>query len=385
MNGTTGGTVRRRAPPAAAGKKGAMVKPYVLPFYVTVAVLLAAAVIAKGQTVEFFMANGQELLLHGAYNQAAVAFRQAIAREPDLFEAQYDLGLTYLQWANYPQAVIELKKALKLQPRNSPAWSSLALAYESQNNSAGAIDAFVQAVNCDPENVTARMNLAATYVNAKQYALAAGQYREIVKIDGLNSEALINLSQCLVVAGSFAEAKQVLMQAISVRPDKGEAHGELGDVYLKHDRDTGRAIIEYQAAIAIEPHNPQYYEQLAWALECVGRTAEALDAWKKAEAYLDDPEKKADVQGRIEQLERGFEPGEARKAGNGEESTFTGERTHNLERELHPEQPKPATPRLETSPIDVIGDLKKINADTTGDSQWDLNKVLKQEKEDRKR
>jgi len=333
---------------------------------------LACPFVIFGQTVEFFMNNGQELLQRGAYSQAANAFKEALSREPDYFEAQYNLGLTYVQWGNYPSGVVELKKALNMKPTSSIVWSSLAVAYDNQNNAVGAMDALAHAVNYDPSNVTARMNLAAMFANAKKMPEAITQYRELVKMDGGNVEAILNLSRCLVYINQLGEAKGYLKQAIAAEPDKGDAHSELGDIYLKNEHDTDAAIVEYQAAIMVEQNNATYYQQLAWALENKGRKQEAVETWKKALLYLDDPMQKEDVQTRIDRLEKGAELSGAAGVSTPHEPTMTRSQTEDLEREVRPDSSKEA-PRLKTTQVDVSSDLQQLSDDT---SSMDLTKEL---------
>jgi tetratricopeptide (TPR) repeat protein len=328
----------------------------------------------RGQTVEFFMNNGQELLQRGAYNQAANAFSQALEREPEYFEAQYNLGLTYLQWDKNAQAVIELKKALKLQPKNSVVWSSLAVAYDKMGQNVNAMDALTQAVTYDPSNMTARMNLAAMYANAKKMPQAIVQYREIVKSDSGNIEAMLNLARCLVFTKQVPEAKGYLKQAIVNMPDKGDPHSDLGDLYLKQEHDTARAIVEYQAAIMVEPQVPAYYQQLAWALQCTGRVPEAIDAWKKALIYLDDPAQKEEIQTRIDQLQKSAEPNSPAVSARPSESTLTRRQTEDLEREVRPDSAR-AEVRLQSAPVDISSDLRQLNADTA--SLPDFSKDVK--------
>jgi len=328
---------------------------------------------AKGQNVEFFMSNGQGLLQRGAYSQAANAFKQALARDPGYFEAQYNLGLTYLQWGNSAQAVVELKKALNLQPKNSIVWSSLAVAYDNLNESDDAMEALTQAVTYDPDNTTARMNLAAMYANAKNMPQAIAQYRELVKMDGVNFEAMLNLSRCFVFTNQLAEAKEYLKQAITAEPNKGDAHSELGDIYLKNEHDTTKAIVEYQAAIMVEQNNPAYYQQLAWALQNINRKAEAIESWKKALLYLDDPLQKEEVQSRIDQLEKSAETNSVAVGSKPVGSTMTRRQIEDLERVVRLDSSQMGR-RLKSKPVDITGDLEQLNADSI--SSFDLTKSL---------
>ena len=90
-----------------------MKKTIVLQTLFAAFMLLAGMQVRAQQSVETLMANGQELLQRGAYSQAATQFKQVLAREPDFFEAQFNLGFTYLQWGKYSEALVELKKAFQ--------------------------------------------------------------------------------------------------------------------------------------------------------------------------------------------------------------------------------------------------------------------------------
>lgn len=343
--------------------------------------MLLVGTSAMAQTVESLMGTGQELLQRGAYSQAVNAFKQVLAREPDYFEAQFNLGFTYLQWGNYNQAVIELKKALRRQSRNSEAWSNLAIAYDNLNRSNDAMDALAQAVNCDPGNMTARMNLAVMYANANRMQQATAQYRQIVKMDTANGEALINLSKCLIATGGVKEAKEFLCKAIAAEPGKGEPHLELGTIYLKKDHDTAKAIEEYRKAISLEPGNPAFYQELGMVLEQKGQKKEAIEVWKTMLGYLDDAINKDKIRDRIDRLEKGTVTA-AGFGGGSAGSAFSEEKTRKLEQELRPETSQKETKRIKTKPVNVSNDFEEVNADTAG--AWDLEKEAKKRAKDRK-
>jgi tetratricopeptide (TPR) repeat protein len=309
------------------------------------------------------------------------AFKQVLAREPDYFEAQFNLGFAYLQWGNYNQAVIELKKALRRQPRNSEAWSNLAIAYDNLNRSNDAMDALAQAVNCDPGNMTARMNLAAMYANANRMQQAAAQFRQIVAMDTANGEALLNLSKCLIATGGVKEAKEFLNKAIAAEPGKGEPHSEMGNIYLKKDHDTARAIAEFETAISLEPGNPAFYQNLGMALEQKGQKKEAIEVWKKMLGYLDDAINKDKIRDRIDRLEKGTVTAATFGGGSGG-SAFSEEKTRKLEQELRPETAKKETKVIDAGPVNVSNDFEDVNADTAG--AWDLAKEAKKRAKDRK-
>ncbi|MGA2506808.1 MAG: tetratricopeptide repeat protein [Chitinispirillaceae bacterium] len=341
--------------------------------------LIRTATMAQS-SAESLMSNGQELLQRGAYSQAVTAFKQVLAREPDFFEAQFNLGFAYLQWGNNAQAVVELKKALKLQPKNSEAWSNLAIAYDNLNRSNDAMEALAQAVNCNPENMTARMNLAAMYANANHMQQAIAQYRQITAMDSANNDALSNLAKCLVAAGTLTEAKEVLKKVIAAEPGKGEPHSELGDIYWKKENDVDKAMAEYRTAISLEPNNPQFYQDLAMALEHKGQKQEAIETWKKAVTYIDDALNKEKILDRIDRLEKSTvtTPG---FGGAPVDTALSRKKTEDLKRELRPETTRKDRKLIDAPPPDVSSDLDQMNADS---SSWDLTKEAKKRVQDRK-
>jgi tetratricopeptide (TPR) repeat protein len=370
-----------RGAPVITGSGGSMKKTNVFKTLFSAFVLLAGLQVqAQSQSVETLMANGQELLQRGAYSQAAASFKQALAREPDFFEAQFNLGFTYLQWGKYSEAVVELKKALKLQSgTKSEVWSNLAIAYDNLNRPNDAMDALAQAVNADPGNLTARMNLAAMYANANKTQQAIAQYKQVIKMDGTSSEAYLNLSKCLMTAGNIEEAKQFLKQSITSDPNKGEPHQELGNIYWKKDNDIDKGIAEYRIAVSVEPSVPAFYESLAIALESKGQKEEACEVWKKSLVYIDDAMAKEKVQDRIDRLEKGAITTPAGGSGG---TDITSQQTRDLEREMRAGNPSESR-RMESGPVDVGKDLSDINK--TDDNAWDLEKEAQKRAKDKKK
>jgi tetratricopeptide (TPR) repeat protein len=345
-----------------------------------VIVFLAVAPAGAQQSVESLMSTGQDFLQHGAYSQAVSAFKKALAREPDFFEARFNLGFAYLQWGNNNQAVVELKKAIKLNPRHSEAWSNLAIACDNLGRSGEAINALEQAVRYDPENMTARMNLAAMYANAKRPKEALVQYREMARMDPANVDINGNLARCLVATGAAGEAKEILIKVIAVDTTKAEPHAQLGDIYWKKDNDVDKAIIEFRTAVSLEPANPAHYQDLANALESKGEKKEAIEVWKKSIVYIDDVLNKEKIKDRIDRLEKSMvtTPGFSGAPGG---SLFTEQKTRDLERELRADDSKKETKLLDAPPPNVDSDLEQMVADSSG---WDLAKEAKRRAQDRK-
>jgi len=331
------------------------------------------------QSIEELMAKGQQLLERGAYSEAVTAFRGVTSREPDNFEAQFNLAFAYLQWGRNSNAITEFKQALRYQPNNSEIWSNLAIAYENMGQSDQAIGALMKAVQYNPGNVTARINLAAMYHNANQFQKAIAHYKEAIAIDGTNEEALTNLAKCLVSTKKFAEAKNYLTQAIASNPGSGEAHWELGNIAWKNEKNVDKGIAEYKLAISVQPEGIPFYESLASAYESKGDKAQAVETLKGALVYIDDVLQKDKMQERIDRLELG----DTQKGKDGGAKLTTKSQIDDLRKELRTTD-KAQTQQLETKPVDVMGDLNDLSGGEENNDLLDLKSAAKKKSADKK-
>lgn len=345
-------------------------------FKIITVVIAIFCVHLRAQTIETLMAQGQHMLEQGAFSQAVTAFRQVVSREPDNFEAQFNLGFAYLNWGRNSNAITEFKKALSYQPSNSEVWSNLAIAYENLGKSDQAIGALLKAVQYNPGNATARINLAAMYGNAKQFKRAIAQYRKVLSVDGMNEEALINISKCLVSIGKYKEAKNYLQQAVAANPNNGQGRWELGNIYWKNEKNLDKGISEYKLAITADPSQPVYYGDLASAYEAKGDKDAAVETLKKSMVYIDDALQKEKVQDRIDRLELGDSPKGAE--GSSSPKLTTKNQINDLRSELREPQKKEDVKRLDTKPVDVMSDFDDLNeSDKDVEDPLDLEKKAK--------
>jgi Tfp pilus assembly protein PilF len=347
------------------------------------AVLMSLFVVVQlhAQSIEALMSRGQHLLERGAFNEAVTVFRSVLSKEPDNFEAQFNLGFAYLQWGRNSNAVDEFKKALRYQPGHSEVWSNLAIAYENMGKSDLSIGALNNAVKYNPGNITARINLAAMYHNANQFARAIAHYKEAVAIDGTHEEALTNLAKCLVSTGKFSEAKHYLMQAIAANPKNGEARWELGNIALRNEKDTAKAISEYKLAISANPSQPAFYESLAAAYEAKADKKEAIATLKSSLVYIDDILQRDKMQERIDRLELG----DTKKQDGGSSKMATKSNVDELRKELRGQDHQQTQVRTTgTKPVDVMGDFKGLS-DVDDSDPLDLLGESKKKSADKKK
>lgn len=115
---------------------------------------------------------GETLAGQGRWDEAAAAFRQALAALPDDPVLHNNLGFVLFQAGQADQAIPAFERALALDPDHLPAHSGLAFARLGRGDQPGAIAAFREVVRLDPRQVQARMALYQLLQVAQQPAEA---------------------------------------------------------------------------------------------------------------------------------------------------------------------------------------------------------------------
>lgn len=322
-------------------------------------IVAVMSVTVFGQSIEELMNTGNSMLAQGAYSQAISAFRTVIQKEPDYFEAQFNLAFAYLHWGQQQKAVEEFKKALRLNPKSSESYSNLAIAYENLGKSAEALGSLEKAVQMNPSNIPARMNLAAMYANANHYDKAISEYKKAIQYDGQSEEALVNLAKCLVSVNQTAEAKTYFKQVLGVNPNNGEAHWELGKIFWRKENNVDKGIQEFKLAITVNPAVPAYYDDLASAYDVKGNKSDAIETMKKGMAYAEDVLAKDKMQQHLDRIQNGDKKNSL--SDNSVVPVTNVNQTNDLKAELRGEQG--ASKKLDAAPVDPIGDLDELSKD----------------------
>lgn len=361
--------------------------------YIVVICTMFLGVTVYAQSVESLMRSGNMLLKNGVYDQAVSKYRKVIARDPENFEARYNLAFAYLEWGRYSNAVKEFRKAININPRSAEAWSNLAMAYQNLGQSGKAINAMYQAVETNPKNVQARINLATVYASRGRVGDAIVQYKRVLQIDGTNIDAHINLATCLISRKRYKEAKHYLKGAIAINPNDPEAYWELGNILSDKDKDYEGAIKNYRKAIMLKPNSQVYYKNLGLLLEELwkknrdnSKKTDAIDVWKKYVVALDDALEKESIQDRIEILERGESP--SGKATPEELFGKTGvgkEDVEKMRKEMGKGEGEVEAPaqRITVEDYDLVSDLDDLDKEEEGGAfDFDMKKAIEKKKKE---
>ena len=128
----------------------------------TVLLLLFAATVAVAQTDRQYVNSGNKLFRNGQFDQAEVAYRKAIEKNPRNPQAHYNLGNALMAQKKDSAAVQSLQKSTELETskiRKAMAFHNMGVVCQQHKMYGEAIEAYKSALRLNPKDDATRYNL----------------------------------------------------------------------------------------------------------------------------------------------------------------------------------------------------------------------------------
>ena len=103
---------------------------------------------------------GNALYVHGKLDEAAKAFRAALAINPQSAETHYALGNVLAAQGNVAAAEAELRAAVAADPKMAEGWNKLGIVLEKEKRRSEALSAYSRALEASPNDADALFNRA---------------------------------------------------------------------------------------------------------------------------------------------------------------------------------------------------------------------------------
>jgi tetratricopeptide (TPR) repeat protein/glycosyltransferase involved in cell wall biosynthesis len=263
---------------------------------------------------------GQALAKQGRWQEAIVAYRQALVLNPALEEARLgwdatqqqhpdfesasgnpssngkndkatptqttqtgDAVKTYLKQAQYlvdrqdwQSAIDQCYRALQLQPDAAEAYGVLGDIFYSQRELQAAQDAYLKAIALQPTLAHIQANLGSLYGELQQPEEAIACYQKAIALKPNQPLIYSNWGRLYQEIDRVAEAIQCYRQAIELDPKLLKAYQGLAEA-LGKQRQWEDVATTYRQAIALQPTQVGLYQDLSHAL-----IQQSL--WEEAEA-----------------------------------------------------------------------------------------------------
>jgi putative PEP-CTERM system TPR-repeat lipoprotein len=199
-----------------------------------------------------FYRNGLEFLEKGNSRGAIIAFKRAIEKDQNFFEARYQLALSYIMNNKYDSAQKELFKVLRLNPSFNDAHVSLAKVHLKTGKIDDAlkeIELYLQKNNNNPE---AYELAASAHAAKKDYIKTEEILEKTIEKFPERISARIILSKIYLAGGKMSQAEAVAGDILGSEPENMEALYLLARV--KREKDNLNDLLNtYKRILEINP------------------------------------------------------------------------------------------------------------------------------------
>ena len=267
--------------------------------------------VAKGPLMARPHVNvGKEYVEQGLYLEAIAASRRALAIDANLERAHYNIGTAYLHRQEMERAIASFRRALEINPDLMEAHTNLGNALKEQGLYSEAVSSYRRALTLS-DNAAIHHNLGSTFLSAGLYDSAEVRFRAALDRDPSPRESWEGLAKTLRSEDRLQSAIEVLAEAFERWPQDLEFLLMVGDMQaaLGRDQDAAqayrragleesvqylrlgdearkrgeweRARRHYERSLK-SGEDARAYNGLGKVLFGLGRTAEALEAFRKA-------------------------------------------------------------------------------------------------------
>jgi Flp pilus assembly protein TadD len=196
----------------------------------------------------------------------------------------YGGSLSYVlaQMGRWQEAIPPARQALEIEPEDPFLHEHLGFVLSGAGALQEGEQAIRQAIAIDAEIGRFHASLGNALTRQGRRAEAVEAFREAARLEPDDPYMVRRLGSALVALGDYAAAEATFRQALALRSEAGP-HIDLYDCFVRQGRQD-EALAEAQAAVALEPTNPNWHYRVALTMMHVGRLAEAEVAARAAVA-----------------------------------------------------------------------------------------------------
>lgn len=176
------------------------------------------------KTKEQLLQEGLELQEQKNFTGAIVLFKNALEKDPNFFEARYQLGLIYSANQQYGKAEKELEKVLLQAPGNAEALLSLADARLCGGHADQAVTMLEEFIKEQPSSLRAYELLGRGLAVQGKVQQAEDVYQQALGLDKTSRDARNGLVRLYGASQRRSAALALVRESIAQDPQNKEAH-----------------------------------------------------------------------------------------------------------------------------------------------------------------
>jgi len=225
---------------------------------------------------------GVILARQGQVPEAIAHYEQALRLNSDFPQTYNNYGNALARLHRWPQAFASYAQALRLWPGFTDADDNWGNALCETGQFPAAVGRYQDALRHRADDAAAEYGLGNALANSGQLEAAMEHYAAAARLRPDYAEAYANLGLALATAGRPADAIAPLTRALRIRPGYAEAHAYLGLALARSGR-LAQAAAEYRAALSLNPRDRDVHYQLALVLRSLGQWSEAASEFQAAQ------------------------------------------------------------------------------------------------------
>lgn len=217
----------------------------------------------------------------GREADATASYERAVQVDPRSWEAQYNLGVTYLEAGQTRQALGPLQQAAALGGDGVEVALALATAHDQLSQSQEALSNAQRAISglTDAGHLaTAHAIAGRAYYRLGDYRAAASEMAAVLSSRPSDASAQLWSGLAAYQLGDYAGAVSSFERAVQLNPNSVEARANLGAGYLAAQR-YQEAETVYSLLVEQNDSDVESLYNLGWALYSQNRRNAATDAW----------------------------------------------------------------------------------------------------------
>jgi Tfp pilus assembly protein PilF len=176
---------------------------------------------------------GDSFLEQGLFEQAVIAYRDAIALNPDVFWSYHKLGDTFVKLQQWQDAIFVYRKAIELNPTFTWSYSCLGNVFSQQGCWNDAILAYNQAIKLEPNQGWFHKFLGDAFQHIAQYQDAIASYQTAIQLQPDVCWFYAGLGQTFIKQQQWEDAIAPLIEALKIRPDYLEIYDNIATIFHK--------------------------------------------------------------------------------------------------------------------------------------------------------
>ncbi len=183
---------------------------------------------ALEKTAQQWLEEGKTFYQLKKYEEALVAFEQAIRLDPNLPSAYNSKGIALSNLQRYEEALVAYEQAIRLNPNLALAYRSKGLALYSLQRYEEALAAHEQAIHLNPNDALAYNNKGSALHYLERYDESLTAYEQAIRLNPYLATAYYGKGYVLSGLNRYEEALVAFEQAIRLNPNYALAYRSKG-------------------------------------------------------------------------------------------------------------------------------------------------------------